>query len=99
MQMSDFHSAFMALLLDLCPTSAAAARTPRHFNLTHTPIDLRVVLSKPGVSQYHVLVAKTGYSEVGMFGMVSVSENHVYHLADGSRFVGRTINIVHWDGA
>src|SRR5882672_3097236 len=99
MQMSDFHSAFMALLLDLCPTSAAAARAPRHFNLTRTPVDFWVVLTEPGVSQYHVLVAKTGYSEMGTFGVVSVSENRVYHLADGSRFIGRTINIVHWDGA
>src|SRR5882762_4152989 len=99
MQMLDFRSAFMALLLDLCPTSAAAAWTPRHFNLTCTPIDLRVVLTEPGVSQYHVLVAKTGYSEMGTFGMVSVPENHVYHLSDGSCFIGRTINIVHWDGA
>src|SRR6266478_1154159 len=99
MQMSDFRSAFVALLLDLRPTSAAAARTPRHFNLTRTPIDLRVVLTEPGVSQYHVLVAKTGYSEMGTFGMVLVSENRVYHLADGSRFIGRTIDIVHWDGA
>ena len=70
--MSDFRSAFMALLLDLRPTSAAAGRTPRHFNLTRTPVDFRVVLPEPGVSQYHVLVAKTGYSKMGMFGMVSV---------------------------
>ena len=97
--MSDFCLVFMALLLDLRPTSATAARTPRHFNLTRTPVDFRVVLTEPGVSQYHVLVAKTGYSEMGTFGVVSVSENRVYHLADGSRFIGRTINIVHWDGA
>src|SRR6266436_4441488 len=99
MQMSDLRSAFMALLLDLRLTSAAAARTPRHFNLTHTPVNFRVVLTEPGVSQYHVLVAKTGYSEMGTFSVVSVLENRVYHLADGSRFIGRTINIVHWDGA
>src|SRR6266436_5115104 len=99
MQMLDFRSAFVALLLDLHPTSAAAAQTSRHFNLTRTPIDLRVVLTEPGVSQYHVLVAKTGYSKMGTFGVVSVSENRVYHLTDGPRFIGRTINIVHWDGA
>src|SRR6266436_4297262 len=99
MQMSDLCSAFVALLLDLCPTSAAAARAPRHFNITRTPIDLWVVLTEPGVSHYYVLVAKTGYSEMGMFGVVSVSENRVYHLTDGPRFIGRTINIVHWDGA
>src|SRR5882757_3074462 len=89
----------MALLLDLRSAGAAATRTPGHLNLTRTPIDLRVVLTKPGVSQYHVLVAKAGYSQVSTFGMVSVLENHVYHLRDGPRFIGRTINIVHWDGA
>jgi len=96
--MSDFCSVFVALLLDLHPTSAAAAQTSRHFNLAHTPIDLRVVLPKPGVSQYHVLVAKTGYCKVSPFCVVSVLENRIYHLTDGSRFVGRTINIVHRDG-
>src|SRR5882672_902116 len=89
----------MALLLDLHSAGAAVTRAPGHLNLTCTPIDLQVVLMKPGVSQYHVLVAKTGYSEVSMFGVVSVPENHVYHLADGPCFIGHTINIVHWDGA
>src|SRR5882672_1110306 len=99
MQMSDLCSVFVALLLDLYPTSAATAWTPRHFNITRTPIDLWVMLMEPGVSQYHVLVAKTGYSKMGTFGVVLVSENRVYHLTDGPRFIGRTINIVHWDGA
>src|SRR5882762_2693605 len=97
--MSDFRLAFVVLLLDLHPTSAAAAWTSRHFNLAHTPINLRVVLLKPGVSQYHVLVAKTGYRKVSPFWVVSVPENRIYHLTDGSRFVVHTINIVHWDGA
>src|SRR6267154_3634341 len=89
----------MALLLDLRSTGAVATRTPGHLNLTCTPIDLRVVLTKPGVSQYHVLVAKAGYSKVSTFGVVSVPENHVYHLGDGPRFICHTINIVHWNGA
>jgi hypothetical protein len=89
----------MALLLDLRSAGAAATQTLGHLNLTHTPIYLQVVLMKPEVSQYHVLVAKTGYSEVSTFGVVSVPENCVYHLADGPCFIGHTINIVHWDGA
>src|SRR5882757_9644831 len=89
----------MALLLDLRSAGAAATRTPGHLNLTRSPIDLQVVLTKPGVSQDHVLVAKAGYSKVSTFSVVSVPENHVYHLGDGPRFIGNTINIVHWDGA
>jgi hypothetical protein len=61
---SDLHLAFVALLLDLCPAGAASARTLGHLNLTHTPINLWVVLTKPGVSQCHVLVAKTGYCKL-----------------------------------
>jgi len=95
----DLRLAFMVLLLDLCPAGAAATQTLGHLNLTRTPIYLQVVLTKPGLSQYHVLVAKTGYSEMSMFCVVSVLENCVYHLTDGSRFVGHTINIVYWDGA
>jgi len=91
--------AFMVLLLDLHSAGAAATWTPGHLNLTRTPVDLRVVLTKPGVSQYDVLVAKTGYSEVSTFSVVLVLENRVYHLTDGPRFIGCTINIVHWDGA
>jgi hypothetical protein len=98
MQMLDFCLAFVVLLLDLRPTSATAAQTSRHFNLTCTQINLQVVLTKPGVSQYHVLVAKTGYSKMSTFCVVSVPENRVYHLTDGPSFVGHTINIVHWDG-
>src|SRR6266436_2225616 len=89
----------MALLLDLRSAGAAATRTPGHLNLTRTPIDLRVVLTKPGVSQYHVLVAKAGHSKVSTFGVVLVPENRVYHLGDGSRLICRTINIVYRDGA
>ena len=47
----------------------------------------------------NLLSLRTLRAATTTFGVVSVSENRVYHLADGSRFVGRTINIVHWDGA
>ena len=30
--------------------------------------------------------------------MVSVAENDIHHLTDGSCFVEGTINVVHWDG-
>jgi len=57
---SDLRLALMALLLDLCSAGAAVTRTLGHLNLTRTPIDLWLWLTKPGVSQYHVLVAKAG---------------------------------------
>jgi hypothetical protein len=90
---------FVVLLLDLHPAGAAVTWTSGHLNLTHTPINLQVVLTKPGVSQYHALVAKTGYSKLSMFCVVSVPENNVYHLTDGSCFICHAINILHWDGA
>ena len=91
--MLDLCLAFVALLLDLCSAGAAAARTSGHLNLTRTPINLQVVFTKPGVPQYHVLVAETGYRQLSTFCVVSVLENHVYHLTDGSRFIGHTIHI------
>jgi hypothetical protein len=96
---SDLCLVFVALLFDLCPAGAAATWTLGHLNFTHTPIDLWVVLIKPGVSQYHVLVAKTGYRKLSTFCVVLVLENNLYHLTDGPCFIGHTINIVHWDGA
>jgi hypothetical protein len=91
--------ALVLLLLDLCSAGAAAARTSGHLNLTCTPVDLRVMLTEPGVSQYHVLVAKAGHSKLSTLCVVLVPENNIYHLTDGPRFIGRAINIVHWDGA
>jgi hypothetical protein len=52
-----------------------------------------------GVSQYHALVARAGHSKLSTLCVVSVPENNIYHLTDGPRFIGRTIHIVHWDGA
>jgi len=37
--------------------------------------------------------------QLSAFCVISVSENHVYHLTNGSRFIGRTIHIVHQNGA
>ena len=66
-QVSDLCSVSVALLLDLCSAGAAVAWTLGHLNLACTPVDLRVVLAEPGISQYHVLVAKTGYGKVSPF--------------------------------
>jgi len=83
----------MALLLDLRSTGAAATRTPGHLNLTRTPIDLQVVLMKPGVSQYHVLVAKAGLQQSEHVWRDLRTGDHVYHLGDGPHFIGRTITL------
>ena len=97
-QVSDLHSALVALLLDLHLAGAAAAWTSGHFNLAHTPVDLRVMLMEPGVSWYHILVDKTGCGKVSLLRVVLVAENDIYHLTDGPCFIGGAINIVHWDG-
>jgi hypothetical protein len=65
-QVSDLHSVLVSLLLDLHSAGAAAAWTLGHFNLTCTPVDLRVMLTEPGVSKYHILVAKTGHGKVSL---------------------------------
>ena len=95
---SNLHLVFVVLLLDLYPTGAAVAWTSGHFNLTCTLVNLQVVLTEPGISQYHILVAQTGYGKVSVFWVVLVVENNIHHFMDGSCFVGGTINIVHRDG-
>jgi len=58
------------------------------------------VFAEPGGSQYHDLVAKTGYSKLSAFRVnLGYRRNHVYHLTNGSCFIGRTIHIVHRNGA
>ena len=99
MQVSDLRSALVSLLLDLRSAGAAVAWTSGHLNLAHTPVDLWVMLTEPGVSQYHVLVAKTSHGKLSTLCVVSVPENNIYHLTDGPCFIGHTIDIVHWDRA
>ena len=63
------------------------------------PIDLRVVVLEPGITEDHVLPSEARNSEEHPFRVGFVTENHVYHFRDLTCLVGRAVHIVHWYGA
>jgi len=77
------------LLFDLCPASAASTRTSGHLRPHPYSNHLWVVFAEPGVSQYHVLVAQTGYSKLREFRGFGIGEPHL-PLTNGSCFIGHT---------
>ena len=70
-----------------------------HLHFSGLPIDLRVVVLEPGITEDHVLPSEAGDSEEHPFRVGFVMENHVYHLRDLTCLVGGAIHIVHQYGA
>jgi len=73
--------------------------TSVHLHFSGLPIDLRVVVLEPGITEDHALSSKAGDSEERPFGVGFVTENHVYHLRDLTCLVGGAIHVVHRYGA
>src|SRR3981189_330392 len=90
-----FHSA-----LDL--RFSAASRTlwgaSRHPNLLRLPVDLGVVLAKPGESEDHGLLAQRGDCELGSLCMTIVAQHDIGDFGDGACFVCGSIDVVDRDG-
>jgi len=63
------------------------------------PIDLRVVILEPDITEDYVLPSKAGNSEKRPFGVGFIMENHVYHFRDLICLVGGAVHIVHRYGA
>jgi len=63
------------------------------------PIDLRVVVLEPGITEDHVLSSEAGDSEEHPFRVGFVMENHVYHFRDLTCLIGGAVHIVHQYGA
>jgi len=68
------------LFLSYYTVSFASRRTSVHLYFSSLPIDLRVVVLEPGITEDHVLPSEAGDSEEHPFGVGFVIENHVYHL-------------------
>jgi len=73
--------------------------TSVHLHFSGLPIDLRVVVLEPGITEDHALSSEAGDSEERPFGMGFVTENHVYHFQDLTCFIGGAIHVVHRYGA
>ena len=75
--------------------SFASRGTSVYLHFSGLPIDLRVVVLEPGITEDHALSSEAGDSEEHPFGVGFVMENHVYHFQDLTCFVGGAIHIVH----
>jgi len=78
--------------------SFTSRETLVHLHFSGLPIDLRVVVLEPGVTENHVLPSEAGDSEKRPFGVGFVTENHVYHFRDLTCLVGGAVHIVHQYG-
>jgi len=63
------------------------------------PIDLRVVVLEPGITEDHVLLSEAGDSEERPFGVGFVAEDYVYNFGDLACLVGGAVHVVHCYGA
>ena len=70
-----------------------------HLYFSGLPIDLRVVVLEPGITEDHVLPSEARDSKKHPFGVGFVTENHVYHFRDLTYLVGGAIYVVHQYGA
>ena len=70
-----------------------------HLHFSGLPIDFRVVVLEPGVTEDHVLLSEAGDSEERSFGVGFVAEDYVYNFGDLACLVGGTVHVVHRYGA
>ena len=68
------------------------------FHLLGLPVNLWVVLLKPGVPQDDVPLAKTRDCKECLFGMSLVLQDEVSHFCHLACFVGCSVNIQYGDG-
>jgi len=73
-------------------------RASVHLYFSGLPIDLRVVVLEPGITEDHVLLSEAGDSEEHPFGVGFVAKDYVYNFGDLAYLVGGTVHVVHWYG-
>jgi len=87
------------LFLSYYAASFTSRRASVHLYFSGLPIDLRVVVLEPGITEDHVLLPEAGDSKECSFGVGFVAEDYVYNFGDPACFVGGTVHVVHWYGA
>jgi len=81
------------------PASFTSRRASVYLYFSGLPIDLRVVVLEPGITEDHVLLPKAGDSEERSFGVGFVAKDYVYNFGDPACFVGGTVHVVYRYGA
>jgi len=87
------------LFLSYHAASFTARRASVHLYFFSLPIDLRVVVLEPDITEDHVLLPEAGDSEERSFGVGFVAEDYVYNFGDLACFVGGAVHVVHRYGA
>jgi len=87
------------LFLSYHAASFTARRASVHLYFSDLPIDLRVVVLEPGITEDHVLLSEAGDSEERSFSVGFVAEDYVYNFGDPACFVGGAVHVVHQYGA
>src|SRR3981189_2671612 len=90
-----------SLALDLC--FGAAGRTlrwaSRNPDLLRLPVDLGVVLAKPGKTEDHGLLAQRGDCELSSLCIAFVAQYDVCNFGDGPCFIRGSVDVVDRDGS
>jgi len=76
--------------------SFTSRRALVHLHFSSLPIDLRVVVLEPGITEDHILPSEAGDSEEHPFGVGFVMKNYIYHFGDLTCLVGGAIHVVYW---
>jgi len=86
------------LFLSYYAESFTSRRASVHLYFSGLPIDLRVVVLEPGITEDHVLLSKVGDSEERPFGVGFAAEDYVYNFGDLACLVGGTVHVIHQYG-
>jgi len=67
-----------------------------HLYFSGLPINLQVVVLKPGVAKDHALLFKTEDGKKHPFRVSFVTEDYIHHFGDLTCLIRGAIHIVHW---
>src|SRR3981189_2722236 len=84
----------LALDLRFGAASRALRWTSGHPNLFRLPVDLGVVLAKPGKTEDHALLAQRGDCKLGSLCMPFVAQYDICDFGDGACFICGSIDVV-----
>jgi len=87
------------LFLSHHTASFTSRRASVHLYFSGLPIDLRVVVLEPGITEDHVLLSEARDSEERPFGVGFVAKDYVYNFGDLVCLVGGTVHVIHQYGA
>jgi len=83
------------LFLSYHTVSFISRKVSVYLYFSSLPIDLRVVVLKPSITEDHVLLSEAGDSKEHPFGVGFVMKNYVYNFRDLACFIGGAVYVIH----